>query len=114
MSISQVQMIRKLQYVLNLHGQRILLKQSQFYSDEQDRAITKYFVQKSVQDENGGKNTTVELFSSCSQLQIMFFLRDLWYELNGQDIPTDNEKWNTAKQKYYEAHGNGQTENRKR
>lgn len=87
-----------------MHGERIMLKQHQFFSEQQQRPITKYTVQRSIPPTDDCKSQTVELFSSCSQLQIMFFLRDMWYELSGQEVPTDNEKWNEAKRKYIEAH----------
>ena len=31
-------------------------------------------------------------------IQILLFLRDYWFEMNGWDIPTDNEMWNEIKQ----------------
>ena len=75
---------------------------SQFYSVKQDRPITTYQVRQAIVDEETKKSKSVELFKSTSQLQILLFLRDLWYEVNGWEVPTDNEMWNKAKERYYE------------
>ena len=95
-------MIRNLQSAINQkYDYRILCNRSQFYSNDQDRPITFYIVKKSVFDEEKGKNVNIELFSSTSQIQIVLFLRDLWYQLEGLEIPTDNEEWNRAKELYF-------------
>ncbi len=96
---SNTTLIHKLQTALNTKGMKILYSTSQFYSEEQNRPITMYVVKRAIYDEQKGRNTNVELFKSTSQIQIVLFLRDLWYEVNGKEIPTDNEKWNEAKAK---------------
>ena len=99
---SNKQMIHKLQTAINQNfGKKITLNKNQFYSNDQDRPITMYVVKQCIYDESKGRNKYIELFSSCSQLQIVLFLRDLWYELNGWEVPIDNEDWNKAKEKYY-------------
>jgi hypothetical protein len=37
------------------------------------------------------KNNHKELFSSASEIQIVLFMRNLWYALNGWDIPPTNQ-----------------------
>lgn len=104
-------MIHKLQSAINSKGYRILYNKTQFYSDKQDRPVTMYTIKQVVDSQDvvtrgkQKKNTTIELFKSCSQIQIVFFLRDFWYEINGWEVPTDNEQWNVAKQKYYDKQG---------
>ena len=71
---------------------------SQFYSKQQDRPITMYQIKQAVWDEDKQKNTNVELFKSTSQIQILLFLRDFWYDINGWEIPTDNPVWNKKKE----------------
>ena len=94
--------IHKLQTALNGKGYNILYSTSQFYSVKQDRPITTYQVRQAIVDEETKKSKSVELFKSTSQLQILLFLRDLWYEVNGWEVPTDNEMWNKDKERYYE------------
>lgn len=98
-----VQMIKKLQLALNVKGEHILLTTSQFYSVEQNRPVTCFHVKKAIIDEESGKSRkdSIELFSTYSRIQVLFFLRDYLYELEGREVPTDNPLWNEAKDKYY-------------
>lgn len=110
---SNLDMIHKLQVALNSKGQRVLCNRSQFYSEQQNRPVTIYKVVQSVFDENSGKNRHIELFSSASQIQVVLFMRNYWYLLQGQDIPPTNQmkgaaeferKWNDFEQGWREAH----------
>lgn len=91
--------IHKLQRALNAHGMKVLYSTSQFYSEDQNRPVTIYAIKRAVYDEEKGKNMNIELFKSTSQIQILLFLRDMWYELNGREIPQDNKKWNDIKER---------------
>lgn len=88
------QTIKKLQAALNSSGEKILIDLRQFWSDEKKKYITMYRVKKAVWDEEKLKYKNVELFRTCSQIQVILFLRDMWYQLNGQELPTDNDMWN--------------------
>lgn len=90
-------MIHRLQRALNSKGLKILYSTTQFYSEDQDRPVTMYIIKRAVYDEEKGKNMNIELFKSTSQIQIVLFLRDMWYEVNGMEIPQGNEKWNAVK-----------------
>lgn len=95
-------MIHKLQNAINdKFGAKILFNKTQWYSDSQNRPVTLYIIKQAVWDDEIHKSKNVELFSSCSMIQIVLFLRDLWYELNGWAVPQDNEKWEQAKVLYY-------------
>lgn len=93
-------MIHKLQQAINLKGGKILYNTSQFYSEKQDRPVTMYHIKQAVFDEEKQKNVNVTLFKSTSQIQIVLYLRDLWYEMNGLEVPKDNETWNAVKAEY--------------
>lgn len=98
-------MIHRLQQAINGKGGKILYSTSQFYSDKQDRPVTIYQVKQAVYDEEAQKNKCVELYKSTSQIQIVLFLRDFWFQLNGWEIPTDNPMWEDIKQKNKEKEG---------
>lgn len=83
-------MIYKLQVALNSKGLRILCNRSQFYSEQQNRPVTIYKLSQSIPNEQTGKNTHKELFSSASEIQMVLFMRNLWYALNGKEIPPTN------------------------
>lgn len=92
-------MIHKLQQAINGKGYKILYSTSQFYSDKQDRPVTMYILKQAVYDEEKGKHKNVELYKSTSQIQIVLFLRDMWFDINGWEIPKDNQVWNNIKEK---------------
>lgn len=96
---SNTVMIHNLQKALNLKGMRIMYSTSQFYSEQQDRPVTIYHIKQAVYDSDKQKFVNQELFNSTSQIQIVLFLRDLWYTINGKELPTDNEKWNAIREK---------------
>ena len=91
--------IHKLQRAINAHGGRLLYSTAQFYSWEQNRPITVYQIRESYWDENSGKTKSKELFKATSQIQIVLFLRDYWYNMNGWEVPTTNEKWNKIRER---------------
>lgn len=88
---SNVEMIRKLQIALNGKGQKILIDKDQFYSEQQDRPVTMYTVSKSRWNEDKGKTEHVKLFKTASQIQVVLFLRNLWYLQTGKEIPPTNK-----------------------
>lgn len=94
MPASNRMMIRKLQDAINMHGGQILIDKAQFFSQEQNRAITIFKVCTPKNDGTKRKNV---LFDTPSQIQVVLFLRDYWYAMNGMEIPTDNEQWNEVK-----------------
>ena len=97
---SNTVMIKKLQQAINMHGDRIMYSTSQFYSEQQNRPVTVYHIKRAVWDNDKGKFVNQELFKTTSQIQIVLFLRDIWYEMNGKPVPTDNEEWNKRKSEY--------------
>jgi hypothetical protein len=100
---AQTRTIQKLQRALIQEGELVLITTSQFYSVDKGKVVTKYHVKKQIQDlDNDNKSSTVELFSACSQIQITLFLRDYLFEVQGKEVPTDNEYWNEVKARYFE------------
>ena len=97
---SNVEMQRKLQIALNSRGCKVLCNRSQFYSEEQKRPVTMYKVAQSFMTSTG-KSSHKTLFESASQIQVVLFMRNLWYAINGKDIPPTNnmkgaERFNQA------------------
>lgn len=90
-------MIHKLQNAINQYGGRILYEKSQFFSKDQNRPITIYKICQSLDTET--KHKKEKLFESTSMIQIVFFLRDIWCYIQGQEIPTDNAEWELIKAK---------------
>ena len=92
--------IKKLQKAININFDRkILINKSQFYSDRSDSIVEMIVIKQAVWNKDKQKVVNVKLFESASDVQIVLYLRDLWYRLNGWEIPTDNEMWNEIKKK---------------
>ena len=86
---SNLDMMYKLQFALNARNMRIILSRSQFFSEQQNRPVTIYKVSQSRMTDV--KVQHVEIFSSASQIQVVLFLRNLWYAYNGNPIPPTNK-----------------------
>ena len=93
--------IKMLQKALNTKGgRRIMYSTTEFYSEQQDRPITTYHIKEAVWDNDKGRYQNQPLFKSTSQIEVVLFLRDLWYSVNGREIPQNNEVWNAKKARY--------------
>ena len=84
-------LIHKLQIALNSRGLKVLCNRSQFFSDEQNRPITMYKVAQSIWDPENEKYRHKELFSSASEIQVVLFMRNLWYAVQQKPIPPTNK-----------------------
>ena len=82
-----------------LFGVKLLINSRQWYSDDKDMAMTMYVIQQVIVDDVGNRKN-IELFKTYSQVQLVLFMRDYWYQLNGWEVPTDNERWEAIKKKY--------------
>lgn len=92
--------IKKLQMGINQKfGEQLLYERRQFYSKQQQRPINMYIIKKTVFNPVDNTVSTVELFKSASQIRVILYLRDYWYELNGWEVPMDNTEWNMIKVK---------------
>jgi len=86
--------IFKLQTAINTKGEMLTIQTQQFYSLQKDCCVTQYTVMKAVPNiDNPRRTTNVKLYSSYSQINIIMYLRDYWYELNGWELPVDNIAW---------------------
>lgn len=92
--------IKKLQKAINTNfDQKILVNKTQFYSEDTDSIIEMIVIKQAVYDPNKKRITNIKLFESTSDVQIVLYMRDIWYKLNGWEIPTDNEMWEDIKKK---------------
>lgn len=97
---SNATMIKRLIGALNRNGQRVLYTTSQFWSEEANRPVTVYHIKRAVWDDEKEKFYNIDLYRNTSQIQIVLFLRDMWYTVNGKELPQNNELWNEIKQNY--------------
>lgn len=76
---------------------KILYTTNQFFSVSQQMPVTKYCLRKATLNYETNRSESEEIFSTYSQLQVIMFLRDLWYVWLGKELPTDNEIWENIK-----------------
>jgi hypothetical protein len=98
MAFNQTKMIYKLRQAINAKGHKLLFNSTEFYSEAQQRPIAIYHIKDSIYNPQSGKYESKELFSSPSHLQIVFFLRDYLFALEGKKLPIDNEYWNEIRE----------------
>lgn len=97
---SNIKTIKKLQLAINMNCPfRILYTTNQFYSVDKQMPVTKYCLRKATLNYDEHRSDSEEIFSTYSQLQVILYLRDLWYTWLGKDLPTDNELWENIKRR---------------
>lgn len=95
---------KKLQTACNkVFGIKLLIDQKQWYHKDKDTAVTVYTLYE-ANPAARGKASKTQLFQTYSQIQLVLYLRDMWYILNDWEVPTDNEVWEDIKRKYGERH----------
>jgi hypothetical protein len=100
---SYAHLAKRLQCAINQRtgdGAKLLINTSQWYSKDKGRTITSYVIKQSVTDGDKAYRHNIEMFHTYSQVQMVLWLRDYWYELNGWEVPTDNDTWEVLKQQY--------------
>jgi len=90
-------MANKLVTALNTKGYKLLLNYKQFLgADEKVRRY--YTVNQATWNPDKQKYESTQIYGSPSNIRIVLFLRDMWCEANGQELPTDNEMWNKIRE----------------
>lgn len=89
--------IQKLLKALNLKGEMLLYSKKQFMGKE-GQPHNLYTISKAVWDADRQKYGSTEIYKSTSTVRIALYLRDMWFSVNGWDLPTDNEMWNQIRE----------------
>lgn len=99
MAYQQTKIIYKLRQAIESKGYTLLFTSTEFYSKEKQRPIAIYHIKESYYNPKTDKYDSKEIFASPSHIQIVFFLRDYLFAIEGKELPTDNEMWNTIRAK---------------
>lgn len=95
------QMAKRLQGAINKRVEgKLVINTQQWYSEKKSRPITLYILRQEIKKPSGKGKTVTDLFRTYSQIQMLLFLRDYWFELNGWEVPTDNPIWEEVKKRY--------------
>lgn len=101
MATNLMQTSKKLMQALNSRGHKLTFSSKQFIGKE-GQPHTMYSISKAIWDEEKGKYSHSELYASTSMVRITLFLRDMWFEENGWELPTDQEAWNKIRKELRE------------
>ena len=88
--VSNRKKISQLQYALDRKGFTVYYSTHQFRSDTQNRLITMHKLEHRVWDPKKERYRNEEIFSSASQIQVLLFLRNILFWLEGKEIPPSN------------------------
>lgn len=94
---------RKLITAINSRGAHYTLSTRQFI-DREGKPRNLFSIAVSTWDAERNKWIGKEVYATSSAVRITLYLRDVWYRLNGWELPMDQEKWNTIRAEL-EEHG---------
>ncbi|MCF0231165.1 MAG: hypothetical protein HUJ63_02595 [Enterococcus sp.] len=81
----------------NVYGHKFTLSTKQFMGTE-GQPHNYFSLAEAVYDKEKHKYYNSEIFSTCSLLRIVFYLRDIMYIEQGKELPTDQEQWNKVRE----------------
>ena len=109
--------IRKLKVAIrNKYDIKLLITTKEWYSEQRQVLMPYYIISKHNYDPVAKKSSQEEIFKAGNKIQVVLFLRDYWYNLNGWEIPKDRY-WDEKKERYntrYDRTGTGQKKGRKK
>lgn len=97
MAANLMQTSKRLMQAINSRGHKLTLSIKQFIGRE-GQPHNMYSVNRAFWNEEKGKYIHEELYSTTSMVRITLFLRDMWFELNNWELPTDQEAWNRIRE----------------
>lgn len=101
MATNLMQTSKKLIQALNSRGYRLTLSTKQFMGRE-GQPHNMYSISRAIWNEEKEKYSHEELYSTTSMVRITLYLRDMWFDANGWELPTDQESWNKIRKELRE------------
>lgn len=79
------------------YDKQLTLSTKQFMGvEKQPHSI--YILSEAVLNPDTGRYYNKEFYSTTSMIRITLYLRDIFYTLEGRELPTDQEKWNAIRE----------------
>lgn len=78
---------------------KLLITTKEWFSESKQVLMPYYIISQHHYNSETKKSTQEEIFRCGNKIQVVLFLRDYWYNLNGWDIPKD-EYWDEKKERY--------------
>ena len=98
MAVNLIRTSKKLMQAISIKTDRQLMFAMKQIMGREQKPVTLYIISESVFNPETGKYQNVEVYSSSSMVRIVLYLRDVWYLLNGMELPVDQEKWNSIRE----------------
>lgn len=97
MATNLMQTSKKLIQALNSRGHKLTFSTKQFMGRE-GQPHNMYSISRAIWNEDKRRYSHEELYSTTSMVRVTLFLRDMWFEENGWELPTDQEEWNAIRE----------------
>lgn len=97
MATNLMQTSKKLIMALNCRGYKLTLSTKQFIGKE-GQPHNMYSISRAMWNEEKHRYSHEEIYSTTSMVRITLFLRDMWFEEKGWELPTDQEAWNRIRE----------------
>ncbi len=97
---------KKLISALGTKGIKLTLSTKSFIGRE-GNSHDMFSISRAVWDDEKDRYVHTELYKSISPVRIVLFLRDMWYEENGWELPQDQELWNQLRADIKKEKNNG-------
>ena len=97
MATNLMQTSKKLIQALNSRGHKLTLSVKQFMGKE-GQPHNMYSINRAIWNEEKRRYSHEEAYSTTSMVRLTLFLRDMWFEENGWELPTDQEQWNKIRE----------------
>ena len=104
MGANLMQTSKKLVQALSSKGHKLTLSTKQFMGKE-GRPHNMYSLNLAIWNEEKSRYSHEEIYSTTSMVRMTLFLRDMWFEENGWELPTDQEQWNAIREELREKNG---------
>lgn len=93
-------LIKKLKIAIRQKANiKLLITTKEWFSEQKNVLMPYYIIYQYHYDPETKKAYQEELFRCGNKVQVLLFLRDYWYTLNGWEIP-NNDYWDEKKERY--------------
>lgn len=97
MATNLMQTSKKLIQALNSRGYNLTFSTKQFMGRE-GQPHNMYSISRAIWNDERHKYSHEEIYSTTSMVRVALFLRDMWYDENDWELPTDQEEWNKIRE----------------
>lgn len=91
-------MSKKLLKAISVKYDKYLTLSTKQFMGVEKQPHSYYILSEAVYNTETGKYYNKEIYSTTSMIRITMYLRDIYYVLEGRELPMDQEKWNEIRE----------------